>query len=110
MAFDKSRFIEYVKEDAELIKKLKKHNKEFHYAKNRTGRHSRLRNLLVEALQKQPKDKAEEKALLDDLQQIEKKRSEYRRQTQFLLLADYIEDMAKVQEFFPPPPDAEQPS
>ena len=105
MAFDKSRFIEYVKVDSELIKKLIKHKKELGYAKDRTKRHKKIRDMFVEALQKQPKNKVEEKALIDELDKLETTRMDYSRQTHFLLLADFIEEPAKVLIFFPPPPD-----
>ena len=79
-----------LKEDTQLINKLKKYRRELRYAKNRVDEHTR--------------NQKEETNLMERLAGVGKERETYRQQTRFLIFADYVREIEKVQLFFPPPP------
>ncbi len=97
MAFDDSVFIKMIEEDTFLIKALKKHKSELKYAKGRIATLTELREELAEAVEKQSAKKAAK---------VAERRTKYVSQTRFLLLADYVHDLKKIEEFFPPPEDS----
>ena len=104
MAFDNKYFVRMRGEDAALIKKLKKHRRELKYAKNRVDEHSRIRNKIIKLLEEKPRNQKEETNLMERLSGVGKERETYLQQTRFLIFADYVKEIEKVQIFFPPPP------
>lgn len=94
MAFDDARYLKLIQEDSVLIEALNEHEDELTYAKGRVQGLRELQEEMAAAVEKQSAKRAAK---------AEAARSRYVNQTRFLLMADYISDLTRINDFFPPP-------